>query len=145
MNIIEKIRSIVAAFPKISAICDTVHVDFTDTKITSYGISSTGDSLVSEDVLGNQHRQHTFILHSTFSALNDYERMSNSGVMLELAQYLDTCVGDTVTHTIGGVGHTGEILKITTANGMLNAITDDNIVSGWFYQLQITAEYTVDY
>ena len=142
MNIIERIRSMVGSFSKIAEICDTIHVDFSDTNPTSYGLSSTGDTLVSEDIIGNQTRQHSFVLHSTFSALNDYERMSNSGVLLELAQYLDRCVGEDVTHEIDGVVYTGTIQKITTANGMLTAITNENVVQGWYYQLQIIAEYT---
>lgn len=144
MNIIEKVRSLVQSFPKIAEICGTVHVDFTGKEPTDYGLSSLGDTLVVEDICGNQERQHTFMLHSVFSAVNDFERMSNTGVLLELAQYLDRCVGDEVTHEIGGVTHTGEITKITTANGALTMIPDENTVSGWFYQLQIIAEYTVN-
>lgn len=145
MNIIEKIRSILEAFPKISEICDTVHVDFTgsEDEINSYGLASMGDALITEDIIGNQARQHTFMLHSIFSAVNDFERLTNSGVLLELAQYLDARIGDEVTHEIDGVTHTGEITRITTANGYLSAIPDQGTVSGWFYQLQITAEYTV--
>jgi hypothetical protein len=143
MNIIEKVRSMLESFPKIAQICDTVHVDFTGIDTDSYGLASTGDSLLTEDVLGNQTRQHSFMLHSVFSAVNDFERLSNSGVLLELAQHLDSCVGDEVTHEIDGFTHTGEITKISTANGMLSAIPEENTISGWFYQLQITADYTV--
>lgn len=144
MNIIEKVRALVQGFPKIAEICGTVHVDFTGNEPTDYGLSSLGDTLVVEDICGNQERQHTFMLRSVFSAVNDFERMSNTGVLLELAQYLDRCVGDEVTHEIGGVTHTGEITRITTANGALTMIPDGNTVSGWFYQLQIVAEYTVN-
>ncbi len=144
MNIIEKVRELLQTFPKIAQICDTVHVDFTETETDSYGLASMGDALVSEDILGNQTRQHTFMLHSVFSAVNDYERLTNSGVLLELAQYLDTCVGDEVTHEVDGITHMGQITKITTANGYLSLIPDENTIKGWFYQLQITAEYTID-
>lgn len=144
MNIIEKVRSLVQSFPKIAEIYGTVHVDFTGNEPTDYGLSSLGDTLVVEDICGNQERQHTFMLHSVFSAVNDFERMSNTGVLLELAQYLDRCRGDEVTHEINGVTHTGEITQITTANGALTMIPDENTVSGWFYQLQIIAEYTVN-
>ena len=144
MNIIEKVRSLVQSFPKIAEIYGTVHVDFTGNEPADYGLSSLGDTLVVEDICGNQERQHTFMLHSVFSAVNDFERMSNTGVLLELAQYHDRCVGDEVTHEIGGVTHTGEITKITTANGALTMIPDENTISGWFYQLQIIAEYTVN-
>ena len=143
MNIVEKMRSILQSFPKISQVCDTVHVDFNDAEEESYGLASMGDMQISENILGDQTRQHSFMLHSVFSAVNDFERLSNTGVLLELAQYLDKQVGETVTHEIDGVAHSGEITKISTANGMLSAIPDENTISGWFYQLQITAEYTV--
>ena len=58
MNIIETVRSILESFPKISDVCNEVHIDFADPEPTSYGLSSTGDELISEDVLGNQKRQH---------------------------------------------------------------------------------------
>lgn len=144
MNIIEKVRDLIQSFPKIAQVCDAVHVDFSDKEPTSYGLSSLGDTLISEDILGNQIRQHSFMLRSTFSAINDYERMSNSGVLLDLAQYLDSCADEEVTHEIGGIVYTGTIRRITTANGSLAVITNGNVVNGWFYQLQIVAEYTVD-
>jgi len=144
MNIIERIRAILQGFPRINDICDAVHVDFADEEPESYGLASLGDALIAEDILGNQNRQHSFMLHSVFSAVNDYERLTNSGVLLELAQYLDSCVGYEVEHEIDGKRYTGIITKISTANGMLSAIPEENTVRGWFYQLQINADYTVE-
>ena len=88
MNIIEKVRSILESFPKISEVCNSIHIDFTDPEPTSYGLSSTGDDLIVEDVLGNQRRQHSFMLYTTYSSMNDYERLSNSAVLLELSVWL---------------------------------------------------------
>lgn len=78
MNIIEFMKETLQAFPKISEICNTIHVDFTDSAPTSYGLSSIGDALVSEDVLGNQTRQHSFLLTSVYSAINDFERQKTA-------------------------------------------------------------------
>ena len=86
MNIIERVIEILQSFPKIQTVCNEIHVDFADPEPTSYGLSSTGDSLVSEDVLGNQIRQHGFLLYSTFSGINDFERQENSTALLELAE-----------------------------------------------------------
>ncbi len=44
MNIIEKVIDILQNFPKISSICNEIHVDFTDNVSTSYCLSSIGDS-----------------------------------------------------------------------------------------------------
>ena len=78
INIIETVRDILENFPKISEVCNEIHIDFADPEPTSYGLTSTGDSLIKEDILGNQTRQHTFMLYSTFSGINDYERLLNS-------------------------------------------------------------------
>lgn len=128
MNIIRKIRDILQNFPKIQEICNAVHVDFTDPVPTSYGLSSVGDSLIKSDVLGGQIRQHNFFLYSTFSSLNDYERLENSSVMLELSQWLENQTDE-------------KIIKITAENGQLFAVPQENELDGWQYQLQIVVRY----
>lgn len=128
MNIIEKIRKILQTFPKILEVCNTVHVDFTDPAPTSYGLSSVGDSLIKSDILGGQIRQHNFFLYSTFSSINDYERLENSSVLLELSQWLESQTDD-------------EIIKITAENGQLFAIPQENELDGWQYQLQVIVWY----
>ncbi|MDE6500473.1 MAG: hypothetical protein K2L10_00070 [Ruminococcus sp.] len=128
MNIIEKIRDILQNFPKISEVCNTVHVDFTDPEPTSYGLSSVGDSLVKSDILGGQIRQHNFFLYSTFSSISDYERLENSSTLLELAQWLENQTDET-------------IIKITAENGQLFAVPQENELDGWQYQLQIVVHY----
>jgi len=142
MNIIETVRSIVSQFPKISSVCDAVHVDFTDSESTSYGLSPTGDALISEDILGNQKRQHTFILYAVYQSLNDYDRLSNSGVLLELHQWLEKQADvQEITAEFDGEFLTGELTKLTCANGMLYEIPNENFTNAVRYQLQITAEY----
>lgn len=143
MNVIEKIRSILQSFSKIADICDTIHVDFANPEPTSYGLSSVGDELVSVDVLGNQTRQHNFMLYSTFSGINDYERLSNSGALLELAQWLSLQDGE-VTHEIEGKTYTGEIIRISAANGMIYNVPQENTADAIQYQLQISVKYTVN-
>ncbi len=144
MNIIEKVKDILQSFPKISEVCNTIHVDFADPEPTSYGLSSMGDKLLLEDILGNQKRQHSFMLYSTFSGMNDYERLSNSQALLELSQWLDSQTGEQVISNIDGIDYYGEITKIKAENGMLYSVPEENTVDGVQYQLQIIAEYTVD-
>lgn len=144
MNIIEKVRDILQSFPKISEICSEIHVDFADPEPTSYGLSSIGDSLVREDILGNQVRQHTFILYSTFSAYNDYERLNNSTALLELSHWLESQKDSEIETNIGGKTFAGIITKLTAENGMLYSVPQENLVNGVQYQLQIIAEYTVE-
>lgn len=144
MNIIEKVRDILQSFPKIAEVCNEVHIDFTDPDPTSYGLSSTGDSLVSEDILGNQKRKHAFMLYTTYSSINDYERLSNSTALLELSAWLKIQKGAEVETVIGDNTYTGEITGITAENGMLYNVPQENELDGVQYQLQIIAEYTVN-
>lgn len=143
MNIIEKVRSILESFPKISEVCNEVHIDFADPEPTSYGLSSTGDSLISEDIIGNQKRQHSFLLYTTYSSINDYERLHNSSALLELGVWLHDQIDAEVETTIGSTVYTGTITKLTADNGMLYNIPQENELDGIQYQIQIIAEYTV--
>ena len=145
INIIETVRGILESFPKISEVCNEIHIDFADPEPTSYGLASTGDSLIKEDILGNQTRQHTFMLYSTFSGINDYERLLNSSVLTELSQWLSTKNGDTVLSQIDENLYRGELLNIKTENGMLYEVPQENAMDGILYQLQIVAEYTIEF
>lgn len=145
INIIETVCGILESFPKISEVCNEIHIDFADPEPTSYGLTSTGDSLIFEDILGNQKRQHTFFLYSTFSGINDYERLVNSSVLTELSQWLSTKIGDVVLSQIGEYLHRGELLSIKAENGTLYEVPQGNEIDGFQYQLQIVAEYTIEF
>lgn len=144
MNIIEKMREILESFPRISEVCNEIHIDFACDEPTSYGLSSVGDSLLKEDILGNQRRQHTFMLYSTFSAVNDFERLQNSSALLELGLWLEKQVGAEIETLIDEEKHTGTLEGISAQNGMLYAVPQENTHDGVQYQLQIVAEYTVE-
>lgn len=145
MNVIEKLIDLLQSFPRISEVCNDIHIDFADPEPTSYGLSSTGDTLLKEDILGNQTRQHSFMLYTTFSAINDYERISNSGALLELSQWLSGVSDVEVTHIIDGTEHSGMIEKITAENGTLYTVPQENYFDGVQYQLQIIVKYTVEF
>ncbi len=100
---------------------------------------------MSEDVLGNQIRQHGFLLYSTFSGINDFERQENSTALLELAVWMREQIGAEVQTTIGDKTYSGEIIRISAENGMLYAVPQENNIDGMQYQLQITARYTVEF
>ena len=86
MNIVEQVKNILTRYAKHGEI----HIDFSEDKENSWGLSSIGDSLVRQDILGNQTRKHDFILYTAFQSLNDYDRLNNSGQLLELALWLET-------------------------------------------------------
>lgn len=144
MNIIETVRAILESFPKISEVCNSIHIDFADPEPTSYGLSSTGDELIREDIVGGQLRQHSFMLYTNYSSINDFERLSNSSVLTELGVWLERQTGGEVETVIGDETFSGTLEKLTAANGMLYEIPQENEIDGWQYQLQIIAEYTVE-
>lgn len=145
MNIIELVKSILQEFPKINQVCNDIHVDFTDEYATNYGLSPTGDTLLKSDVLGNQTRQHTFILYAVYQSQSDYDRMANSGTLLELQMWLErNAKHQELAVEIDGATLTGVLTKLTCANGMLYSIPNNNLNDGVLYQLQITAEYEIE-
>ena len=144
MDIIEKVRGLLQSFPRIAEVCNTIHVDFADPDPTSYGLSSTGDTKLSEDILGNQVRQHSFMLYSTFSGMNDYERLNNSQALTELSQWLEKQIDGEVITTVDGVAYSGVITNLKAENGMLYSVPQENTADGVQYQLQVIAEYTVN-
>ena len=145
MNVIELVREIISSFPDISEVCGGVSVDFTDEKDKSYGLSPTGDMLVKEDILGNQTRQHTFVLFAVFQSMNDYDRLENSAVLLRLSQYLENkAENQKITQKTGNETFCGKLTGLTCANGMLYEIPNENFTCNVRYQLQITAEYTLE-
>lgn len=141
MNIIEKMKSILEEYPQIG----TLHIDYSLNDCDSFGLYSTGDKKLSEDVLGNQTRRHTFILYAAFQSFNDYDRLANSGLLLDLQLWLEQYAdGQEISTVISGTARRGELKEITCANGMLFNIPDNNMNTAVQYQMQITAEYTIE-
>ncbi|MBR1750845.1 MAG: hypothetical protein IJ740_08205 [Ruminococcus sp.] len=143
MNIIERITDTLKAFPKIDRF--SVHTDFADISPTGYGLTSIGDTKLSEDVMGNELRRHSFLLYAVYSGINDYERMANTGLLTELAIWLERQTGAGVTTVIGDESFEGEVQNITTGNGLIYELMQNNHLAGIRYQLQITADYTINY
>lgn len=141
MNIVELVKSILREFPKIKEL----HFDYSENEVDSYGLYSTGDTLIKEDILGNQTRQHTFALYAVYQSFNDYDRLANSGVLLELQMWLEQYADEQeISVTVGDSELKGTLTKLSCANGMVYAIPDENLNSGVQYQLQITADYKIE-
>ena len=140
MNIIETIQAALASFPKINEL----HIDYNDDAPDNFGLYPTGDRLVTQDVIGNQTRNHNFILYADFLSFNDYLRLQNSNMLLELQYWLEHYSNNqVVTATIDGAEYNGVLTKITCSNGMLFSIPDGNMNTAVRYTLQIAAEYQI--
>lgn len=144
MSIIDYMRYLLINYPKISDVCNTVNIDFVDSVDDSYGLSSMGDVLIKRDVVGNQTRQHNFMLYATYQSVNDFDRLNNSGVLLDLAYYLDSKNNDVITTTINGEKKVGIVKSIKTENGSIVAIPEGNMVAGVQYQLQLSVTYEIE-
>lgn len=147
MTIIDYMRQKLTEYPKIAEFLgsDDIHVDFTDPEPTSYGLSSTGDSLIKEDLLGNQIRQHSFVLYAVGQSFTDYNRLANSNFLLELSYWLERLPeGDVLSMTVISLSPTGKFLKATTANAMSMGPMGDTIDQGVMYQIQIYSQYRIE-
>lgn len=147
MTIIEYMRQKLTDYPKISEFLagDDIHIDFTDPAPVNYGLSSTGDSLLKEDLLGNQTRQHNFVLYAVGQSFTDYNRLANSNFLLELAYWLERLPEeDGITAAAGEQELKGRFLKATTANAMSMGLMGETIDQGVMYQIQIYAQYKIE-
>ena len=146
MTIIDFMRQKVSEYPKIQEFLlgEELHIDFTDGDATSYGLSSAGDSLLKEDVLGNQQRRHSFILYAVCQSFTDYCRVANSNFLLELAYWLERLPEeDGIEVNIGDEVLPGRFLKATTANAMAMQPMGTTVNDGVLYQIQIYANYEI--
>lgn len=145
MNIIETVRDIIAEFPKITELSGGVNVDFADSSPGQCGLYPTGDQLLKEDILGNQQRQHNFILYAIFNGLNEYQALANSSFLLELAYWLEkAAIGQIVEVPTKNGTLQGKLTEITSANGMLYGYQNESLTGPVTYQLQIYAKYLVE-
>lgn len=143
MNIIETTKKILSDYNKISEFSNGVQIDFTTNEPTNFGLSSIGDTLLKEDVLGNKKRKHSFVLYAVNQAYEDYDRLANSSFLLELTYWLENQKGQEIDVVIGDSIKKGEITKIYTANAMIYDVPTGNLNDGVMYQIQIYVEYKV--
>lgn len=144
MNVIETVKNIINTYPKISEFSNGVTINYIENQSNNYGLFSNGDSLLKEDMLGNQTRQHNFVLYAVNQSYTDYERLANSTFLLELGYWLEKQQSQKVTAIIGQKEYEGEILSLSSANGMLFEVPTGNINDGVTYQIQIYAKYIIE-
>lgn len=147
MTIIDFMRKKLTEYPKISEflVSDDIHIDFTEPGAVNYGLSSSGDKLVSEDILGNQVRQHNFVMYAVGQSFTDYNRLANSNFLLELAYWLERLPEQNgIVVTVDGKELTGRFMKATTANAMSMGWMGETVNAGVMYQIQIYAQYKIE-
>ena len=146
MTIIDFMRKKLSEYPKIQEFLagEELHIDFTDPDATSYGLSSSGDTLVKEDLLGNQQRRHNFVLYAVNQSFTDYCRLANSNFLLELGYWLERLPEEDGSYVdTGDEILTGRFIKATTANAMAMQPMGATVNDGVLYQIQIYANYEI--
>lgn len=145
MNIIELVKQILTDYPKISEFTNEINVDFTEDAPTNFGLSSVGDSIVKEDILGNQIRQHNFVLYASNQSFTNYDRLANSTFLLDLTYWLEQYKNkDPIEVTINNKTVSGKLLGLSSANAMLYMVPTGDINDGVTYQIQIYAQYYLE-
>lgn len=80
-----------------------------------------------------------------YQNVNDYDRLANSGVLLELQMWLEQFADQQeITAEMGDTMYTGTLTKLTCANGMVYAVPNGNTNDAVQYQLQIQAQYEIE-
>lgn len=146
MTVLEAAKEIIMNYPRIDEFTNNIHYDFSDNTEGETGLFVTGDSKIQEDVLGGQVRQMDIIMYSTCQASCDYDRLSNSTFLDELAFYLEN-VEENQYEITKGDGHKlyhGHIKNMNCANAMLVTYLNDEVTGPVRYQLQIIIQYTLD-
>lgn len=139
MTVIDFMRNKLTEYPKIAEFLagDDIRIDFTDPEPTNYGLSSNGDSLLKEDLLGNQTRQHNFAMYAIGQSFNDYNRLANSNFLLVLGYWLEQLEEEEIEPGV-------TFKKARAANAMAMQPMGETASDGVLYQLQIYAQYKVE-
>ena len=146
MTIIDFMRQKLTEYPKISEflVDGDIHVDFTAPG-SSYGLSSNGDSLVKEDLLGNQTRRHNFAMYAVAPSFTDYCRLANSNFLLEMGYWLDSLPEEGgITAYIDGQEAPARFQKAITSNAMAMQPMGETVNDGILYQIQIQVTYKIE-
>lgn len=147
MTIIDFMRKKLSEYPKMQEFLagEELHIDFTDPDATNYGLSSTGDTLIKENICGSQSRRHSFMLYAVCPSFTDYCRVANSNFLLELAYWLEQLPEEAgIKAEIGEKMRDGTFLNATTANAMAMLPMGATVNDGILYQIQIYANYEIE-
>lgn len=139
MNICEAVKNLLESCPFLKNY-SAIGVDSFDNKPGGSGIMSLGDELLSENIVGDQTRRHSFVFYACAAAYTDEQRAFNTGMLYNTELWLKDKKGQPVQ---SDDGNQGKITKISTANAMAYEVQDETCTNGITYQIQIYAEYTL--
>lgn len=139
MNVIDATKDMLNKYKRMKEFSKGIEIDHTDSMVEGVGLFSNGDTLIKDDILGNQTRRANFILYSVSRGTTDMERLRNNGFLLELGYYLDKQKNIEITGKIEDKEYPGKITKIRSSNGMKYSVDTEN--KNFIYQIQVLVEY----
>lgn len=146
MNIIEMVRKILTEYPGMPEFTGNIHIDFTESEPGNFGLYSSGDARLGEDVLGNQKRKHNFELLAINQSYEDFDRLENSAFLLKLGYWLEQYhTNERISVELSdGTSLSGRLTKLQCANAMLYNLPEDGMNGPVTYQIQISAYYELE-
>lgn len=142
MNVIETVKRILSECEILDEL-NSIHIDYTEGSTGFAGLFPNGATKTGEDLIGNPKYRITFALYTGLHSANDYDRLTNSDLMLRLTYYLNQLKNIGITETVNENEYPGEITRIFCSNGLLFDYPTGDPNDGVRYQLQIGAEYAI--
>lgn len=146
MNLVETIKNVFQNGPYME-LFKGMQVDYSSNANGNTGLFLSGDTFVSEDLIGNVTRRATFTAYWNIMNATDSKRLENSTLMLELEGYLesfrDSNIGFDYSIDGGKTKQQGVIQNIQCTNGMLFRYLNGNPSQGAQYMLQLAVDYQI--
>ena len=146
MNLVETIKNVFQNGPYME-LFKGMQIDYSSNANGNTGLFLSGDTFVSEDLIGNVTRRATFTAYWNIMNATDSKRLENSTLMLELEGYLesfrDSNIGFDYSIDGGKTNQQGVIQNIQCTNGMLFRYLDGNPSKGAQYMLQLVVDYQI--
>lgn len=144
MNTIRTVMDILENCDLIRQNFSELNFDFSDQTVRGKaGVFQNGHTKLSETITGDERHRLNFTLYASSDAFEDIDRLQNGDFLMELSYFLGALRDIEVTERVNGKDRPGKIESISSSNGMLCALNNDNFKDGGIYQLQISVQYKI--
>ena len=133
---ISELRTYIQSCPLIDNLYEDMHIDFTDSAATSYGIMPTGENILKRFIAGGCKKQYNAVLYIRNYTIDDFERLQNSEFLENFSSWIEE---QNETENFPIVENIN-IESVSCANGMLFDL--DETGNTGLYQLQLQIIYT---
>lgn len=133
-TIIQALREWLATCPYLRILAGDVKIDWLERNPTEYGIFPAGETLTGEDMAGNKTWQYDAAIMMSGFAMEDINRLANSGFMEQFNQWLNSYsrVGFPMPYDCDFIG-------IKAGNGMMEDVSEDG--QSGIYRIMIYLTY----